>query len=214
MPLLQKQASPLWGIWKIEESGEELLARLDRKEWYAAFLQKVIMEHRRQEWLATRVLLKELLGREVKVDYAPSGMPFLPDEPNLHISISHTKGYAAVLLSECPATGIDIEYVGPRVRKVAARFMSEEELKQADRTQELEALLLYWSGKETVFKALGQQDVDFREHIYLHPFRVEPAGSFLAEERRTPQRHTYPIRYEINSEYVVTYTTRQTSERI
>ena len=78
MPLLQKQASPLWGIWKIEERGEELLARLDRKEWYSGFLQKVVMEHRRQEWLATRVLLKELLGREVKVDYAPSGMPCLP----------------------------------------------------------------------------------------------------------------------------------------
>lgn len=212
MPLLKKQEPPLWGIWKIEESGDELYSLLECKEWYRSFLDKVKMEHRRQEWLAARVLLKCLTGKEMRVDYKENGMPYLPDESSLHISISHTKGYAAVLLSKHPFPGIDIEYRALRVKKVASRFMSEQELLQTDKAHELEALHLYWSGKETVFKALQQQDIDFREHIYIHPFRPQASSSFRAEERRTPHHYSFSVNYEINNDFVVTYTLQPTSE--
>ena len=51
MALLYKQLSPLHGVWKMEESSDELLGMLEHKA-----------EKRRQERFASRMLLKELLG--------------------------------------------------------------------------------------------------------------------------------------------------------
>lgn len=207
MPLLKKQEAPLWGIWEIKESAEELLSFLKQTKWYSPFLQKIKMECRRQEWLAVRVLLKHLLGREAHIDYKESGMPYLPDYPDLHISISHTKGYAAILLSDLPLPGIDIEYISPRIKKVTSRFMSEQELQQVDKSCELGSFLLYWSAKETVFKALQQSDVDFCKHIYIRPFIPTDSGWFYAIETSTPFQRRYLVNYEINNDFVVTYTT-------
>jgi phosphopantetheinyl transferase len=124
MPLFLKHTKPLWGVWKIEESPDELLSRFEQR---AADLLPADMrtEKRKQEWLAVRLLLKELLGEEARIAYQPNGAPCLP-EKNLHISISHTKGYAAVILNGESPTGIDIEYLNDRVLKVRSRFMSEE----------------------------------------------------------------------------------------
>ena len=113
MALLYKQLSPLHGVWKMEESSDELLGMLEHKADYSSFLERVSAEKRRQERFASRVLLKELLGEEVRVDYHSTGAPFLACVP-LYISISHTKDYVAVILDKRP-TGIDIEYRSDRI---------------------------------------------------------------------------------------------------
>lgn len=204
MPLFLKETTPLWGIWKIEESASDLLSLLDRKEWYLPFLQKYREEGRRKEWLAVRVLLKTLLGREVRIGYLEHGAPYLPGE-RLHISITHTRGYAAVLVSEKPFPGIDIEYISERVKKISRRFMSETELGQIDPASETVHLLLHWSGKETLFKALQEQEVDFRGDLHIRPFLCSASGTFEAYETRTLARREYVVSYRVTDEYVVTY---------
>lgn len=62
MALLYKQLSPLHGVWKMEESSDELLGMLEHKADYSSFLERVSAEKRRQERFASRMLLKELLG--------------------------------------------------------------------------------------------------------------------------------------------------------
>lgn len=205
MPLVDPSVAPGLGIWRIDETEAELWSRLARRAWYTPFLESSASASRRTEWLAVRVLLKELLGREVRIDYTETGRPYLPDE-TLSVSISHTPGYAAVLLSESPTPGVDIERISARVAGVAPRFLSERELQQIDPERPTESLLLYWSGKETVFKALQRQEVDFRRQIYIHPFSVQPAGCFRAEERRTEQGGLYRLAYRLTGEYVLTYT--------
>lgn len=205
MPLIRKNTTPLWGIWKIDESEEELLSLLDEKEWYLPFLREVAVDRRRKEWLATRVLLKTLLGRETRIAYKATGMPYLPDE-SYYLSISHTKGYAALLLTQHVFPGIDIEYISERVKKVAFRFMSKDELQQIKADSEIPSLLLYWSGKETIFKALCRENVDFREHLRIFPFKPEGTGSFRATESITSTQAFYTVYYELTPEYVVTYT--------
>lgn len=69
MALLYKQLSPLHGVWKMEESSDELLGMLEHKADYSSFLERVSAEKRRQERFASRVLLKELLGEEARIDY-------------------------------------------------------------------------------------------------------------------------------------------------
>ena len=96
MPLLLKHTAPLRGVWKIEESSDTLFSLLENGEEYLSQLEDIHTEHRRREWLASRVLLQTLLGRPARIAYHPNGAPYLLDS-SLYISISHTKGYAAIL---------------------------------------------------------------------------------------------------------------------
>ena len=103
-----KEIAYQWGIWKTEESTEELLALLPDPERYEQQLTRFSSPHRKLEWLSVRVLLYQLLGEEKIIEYAPSGKPRLADS-SYFISISHTRGYVAVILSPRSEVGIDIE---------------------------------------------------------------------------------------------------------
>ena len=205
MPLIDTSLSPALGIWRIDETAGELLGRLDRKEWYTPFLETAASGSRRLEWLAVRVLLKEMLGRETRIAYTGAGRPYLPEETKT-VSISHMAGYAAVLLSDAGAPGIDIERISDRVIKVAPRFLCEQELQEVDPERSRESLALYWSAKEAVFKALQQQEVDFRKQLYVSPFQVGTAGRIRVRERRTESGGWYRLEYRLMNGYVLTYT--------
>lgn len=204
MPLLLKQTSPLLGIWKIEESSDELLSRLRNREFYLPAFESIRTEHRRQEWLASRKLLEEIVGDFCRINYGISGAPFLEDSP-LHISISHTKGYAALLVQEQPAAGIDIEYRSDRILKIRKRFMNSEEEAAIDMEHEVEHLLIHWCAKETLFKMIGQEDVDFCRHLHVYPFPFAEEGTFTVYETRTEQAARYDLSYRVTPEFVLTW---------
>ena len=73
MGLINKQTVPLLGVWRMEESVEELLALLDRPEEQADFLRRVTAEGRRREHLASRVLLKQSCREEDAASCPGSG---------------------------------------------------------------------------------------------------------------------------------------------
>ena len=202
MALLYKQLSPLHGVWKMEESSDELLGMLEHKADYSSFWERVSAEKRRQERFASRVLLKELLGEEVRVDYHSTGAPFLACVP-LYISISHTKDYVAVILDKRP-TGIDIEYRSDRILKIRSRFMNPEEEAGIDKEHETEHLLLHWCAKETLFKMIGQEEVDFLHHLHVRPFPYAEEGSFTVYETRTEEGAVYRLDYLVTPDFVLT----------
>lgn len=204
MSLYTKLVDPLLGVWKIEESSEQLLSQLEKKEYYLPFLANMHTEKRRQEWLATRVLLKEMLGREVRIAYEANGAPYLPDEP-FYISISHTKQYAAILIQKHPAVGIDIEYRSDRVLKIRSRFMNPEEEERIDKKHEVEHLLIHWCAKETLFKVIGQEEVDFCRHLHIKPFSYNDRGRLEAFETRTEQSCTYQMEFRVTSQFILTF---------
>ena len=133
MPLLKTwtEENGRWGIWQVTETLEELYACLSddvvRQE-----LERLKAPSRKMEYLAVRVLLKTMLGKEVRIGHEPSGKPFLTGG-EYHVSISHTKGYVAVGLHESAQPGIDIEAYGERVRKVESRFVREDEMPERAR---------------------------------------------------------------------------------
>ena len=204
MPLFYKSSDPLFGIWKIEESVDELSTALADDQELLSGLDRNRPEVRQKEWLAVRVLLKELSGKSRLISYHPNGAPFLADHA-FQISISHTKGYAALLLQQHPAAGIDIEYKSERVRKIRSRFMSESEEAALDLQHETEHLLIYWCAKETLFKMIGQQEVDFRHHLHVLPFPFAAQGSFEVQETRTAQPQYFRLGYRIEEDFVVTF---------
>ncbi|MEL5893053.1 4'-phosphopantetheinyl transferase superfamily protein [Bacteroides sp. GD17] len=206
MPLFLQHtdSSCQWGVWKTDETLDELLAMLPGKDVYLQGMQRFKAEYRRLEWLAVRVLLYTLLGEEKEIAYYPTGKPYLADA-SASISISHTKGYVAVVLGmPDKEVGIDIEQYGERVRRVAHKFMREDEEASLFRGTEIWSLLLHWSAKETMFKCMNASDVDFREHMRVLPFPVNESGIFSAEEYRTAEKRRFTIHYYLSSDFVLT----------
>ena len=205
MPLYRtySEGEFLLGIWKSDETTEQLLASLEHKDWYREKL-AVFSERRKHEWLSVRVLLKALCGEEKEIAYYSSGRPYLKDGSR-YISISHTRGYVAVALHSSCEVGMDIEQYGTRVRKVASRFIRSDEESTMMEGDEVYALLLHWSAKEVMFKCMNTPEVDFREHLRIFPFTVTEKGAFSAEEYRTPEQRKFEIRYLLHPDFVLTW---------
>lgn len=200
----QKEDTVRWGIWKMDESPDELLALLPNRTVYEEELQRFRTDHRKQEWLSVRVLLYQLLGEVKEISYEPSGKPYLKDR-SFYISISHTKGYVAVILSAEKEVGIDIEQYGQRIHKVAHKFMREDEGANLYNDESTWALLLHWSAKEVMFKCMNTAEVDFREHLHIQPFQVNEQGTFSAQEYRTGRQRHFLIHYQVHPDFVLTW---------
>lgn len=200
--LKKEEAACLWGVWKMEETYEALCDMLPVSLAEEAELRFSAL-HRRMEWLSVRALLCELAGRNLEIAYRPSGKPYLAGS-SVSIGISHTRGYVAVILGT-KSVGIDIEQYGPRVRKVAARFMRPDEQVVAFEGDDTWSLLLHWSAKETMFKCMEAEAVDFQEHLRIYPFVPVRQGTFQACEYKTEFRRTFLIHYLLHPDFVLTW---------
>ncbi len=158
-------------VWEITETETELLQLLpplQSKE--ASFLESISFVPRKLEWLASRILIYRLTGKYPASQYKDNGQPFLTG-CNEKISISHTRGFAAIALSAEKMPGIDIEYPSNRIEKVSDRFLHHGEISYLS-TGELKTrqLGLIWCLKEAVFKQIGSPGLNFKEQIITHRF--------------------------------------------
>ena len=206
MPIYRtyKQGDLLVGVWKVDETIEQLRSMFHQFSIYEESFMRFSAEKRKQEWLAVRVLLKELCGEEKEIAYLPSGKPYLEDG-SAFVSFSHTSGYVAVALHPSAEVGVDIEQYGTRVQRVASRFIREDEKVSVESGDEIYALLLHWSAKETMFKLMKDEAVDFIKHLHILPFVPEESGTFHACEYRSGQELEFLIHYDTHLDYVLTF---------
>ena len=206
MPLYRtyKQGDLIVGIWKVDETIEQLRSMFHQFSIYEEGFMRFTAEKRRQEWLAVRVLLKELCGEEKKIAYLPSGKPYLEDQ-SAFVSFSHTVGYVAVALHPSAEVGVDIEQYGTRVQRVASRFIREDERGSIESGDEIYGLLLHWSAKETMFKLMKDMAVDFVDHLRIMPFIPQKSGTFEGREYRSEQEQKFLIHYDTHPDYVLTF---------
>lgn len=191
-------------IWKVDETVDQLCSMFRHFSIVEEGFTRLSAEKRKQEWLAVRVLLKEMLGEEKEIGYLPSGKPYLKDK-SMHVSFSHTNGYVAVALHPTDEVGVDIEQYGTRVQRVASRFIREDEKVSVASGDEIYGLLLHWSAKETMFKLMDEQAVDFIDHLHIQPFVLQKEGSFEAREYRSDKERRFLIHYDTHPDYVLTY---------
>ena len=203
MPLLKKwiENGALFAIWRVEETAEELRKMLVASLPYDEELSQLKSEACQLEYLAVRVLLRAVCGEEKHISHYSSGKPFLTDG-SFHITISHTRGYVAVGLHATYEVGVDIEYISNRVRKVAGRFMYPDELRHSSDTA---YLLVQWSAKETMYKLLDEQGVDFLEHLRIVPFQLQTDGRCEGHELRTSSQIHFDIHYIASPDFVCTW---------
>lgn len=192
------------GIWKMNESRDELWRLLPggMRSKAIDYVRDIHSEGRAIEWLSVRVLLSILAGEEKTILNHADGKPYLEDE-SYYISISHTRGYAAILLHTTVPVGIDIETRSERVGKVAGKFISEEEY--IDPSQKTLHQLLHWSAKESLFKRMEESEIHFKRHLHIHPFTPASKGVITATESKTDQKSTFNIYYEVHPDYVLTW---------
>ncbi|MGL5317192.1 MAG: 4'-phosphopantetheinyl transferase family protein [Bacteroidales bacterium] len=209
MPVIRsyKTENIEWAIWKIEESEESLISLLSFSKSTIEQALSYTSSVRRKEFLAVRALLYHLFHEVPVITYNEHGKPFLDN--HLSISISHTKGrYAAVLISDHPMCGIDIEFKNERVRNVVTRFItaSESSFLSPEDTIQLNQLLLIWSAKETLFKSIEEPEIDFLRHLHTEPFTPQPGfGVFRASENKSKACWEGNIYYLLEDDFVMTW---------
>ena len=206
MPLYRtyKKGNLVVGVWKVDETIGQLRSMFHQFSIYEEGLARFSSERRKQEWLAVRVLLKELCGEEKPIAYLPSGKPCLEDG-SACISFSHTSGYVAVAIHPSAEVGVDIEQYGIRVQRLASRFVRDDEQVSVASGDEIYALLLHWSAKETMFKLMEEEAVDFLEHMRIFPFTLQESGQMEAQEFRSPKEQKFLIHYDTHPDYVLTF---------
>ena len=194
-------------VWQIDESVDALYARLERKKWYEQPLAQFKLDKRKREWLAVRVLLKELLGYEAEIAYRENGEPYLLNNSH-YISVSHTDGYAAVYAHKEKRVGVDIESrSSDKILRIAHKFINPDREFISNHNKQLH-LLLHWSAKETVFKALGKEGIDFARQLLVTPFVVDQEGASLQLIAKVDGLETYftVFYYTANNSFVLTST--------
>lgn len=166
MPLVEdrKVGNNRLGLWKID--GSEVRFETDFPEVAA----NLSVRHPRTQLqrYASRLLINEMLGELPEVWKDDHGKPHLKGK-EIEISISHTEGYAAILLGE-GKLGVDVQHYKPNVMKVRDRFLDDRELEMA---QDIETTTLFWAAKEAVYKYNAKPGLDFRDPITIHSIEPE-----------------------------------------
>lgn len=159
-------------VWAIEESARQLGEMLgDEAAVCKAF--SFGCEARRAEWLAVRLLLRELCGSAVVVEYDAAGRPFLAGAPG-YISISHTKGYAVVARSLERPVGLDVELVTRKVGVARSFIIDEKELSLVPAEGVDKYLLLRWTACEAMYKLVG--GTNYKENFRMPVFTPAQSG--------------------------------------
>lgn len=182
------------GIWAIEETVEQLFEQYPHLKDLKVYLdEKYKNEGRKKEILAVRALLYEMTHEESSkcISHEPSGKPLLK---GYFISISHTKGYAAVIMSKTRNVAVDIEYVSDRVSKIVDKFIRSDE-----DSSTIEVQLKNWCAKETVYKYFSEEDLQYSE-MRLHDLSSSHA---LVDDLKI--KKTIDVFFDTNSQYVLAY---------
>ncbi|MCD8202334.1 MAG: 4'-phosphopantetheinyl transferase superfamily protein, partial [Prevotella sp.] len=153
-------------------------------------------EKRLCEVLAVRVLIHELLGTDVELTHEANGCPHLSNDMN--IGISHTNGYAAVIISQQHRVSVDIERIGNRVSRVTDKFLLPDE-----KANTITEQLLHWCTKETLYKLYSEDDLKFAEMNVLKIAGSDTDG--IIKAKNIKRNEIVNVSYRISDTYVLTF---------
>lgn len=186
-------------IWRIEEAEADLRAMLKAPLSYDDALSGLHLPKRRMEFLAARVLLAHLLGQEAEIHYYANGRPYLTEGG--YLSITHSAHFVGVIYSPHFPVAIDLEMRSPKLTRLSPRFMGEAERSQTHP----HAPLLHWTAKETAFKLLTVENVDFRSHLHVQPFTPSVSGEFTLRSTHPQKSADLIIHYHCFPDFACTW---------
>jgi len=110
----------------------------------------------------------EILPKNITITRPEGKKPFLPDNPDIHFSISHSGEWAVCAIGNTEI-GIDIEKIGEKEVKSSLknRVLTEKELEYLETLpdkQKTSIFYQYWTMKEAYSKCIGfGLGIDFRK---------------------------------------------------
>jgi phosphopantetheinyl transferase len=194
----------LMAVWRITEPEEDLAAMIMLNSDMELQLNRFTCPKRRLEWLASRALIYNTTGCIPLVEYNKNGQPFVR-QTEQNISISHTKGFAAVAISPKVTTGIDIEYPSERISRLSPRFVSDLENSFIPLENPSIYHALIWCAKETVYKMAAQPGIGFIDDIIVLPFTAEYEGLFNVKYFVKEEEKNVQLLYKVTTDYYLVW---------
>lgn len=163
------------GIWAISESSDDFWAlspyvESSRSEFNSLYKS----EQRKCEVLAVRLLIKEIIGDNVQLLHQDNGKPYLSS--GMNISISHTRGFAVIIVSHSKQVSVDIEYFSNRIERIRSKFMRDDENASSQ-----VKLLMHWCAKETMYKLFPEDNLTFNKMQLLSVDGNDSTGIITAK---------------------------------
>ncbi|MBC7774413.1 MAG: 4'-phosphopantetheinyl transferase superfamily protein [Phycisphaerae bacterium] len=176
-----------FGLWQIVESEAFFRADLPLSSAEESDLTQHRNPLRRLEWLAGRWLLHKLTDAPQRLPMAKDAFskPFFPENQHLGCSLSHSKGTVGALIvnsqkstvnsqqstvNSQQSIGCDIQVLTEKMSRIAHKFLNEVEkgfVENRLEEENLDLLHLFWTAKESLYKAYGLKALDFRENIFV-----------------------------------------------
>ena len=132
------------------------------------------------------------------IGHAASGQPLLR---GYHVGVTHTKGYAALMLSKSCDVACDIEHFSDRVERIKSKFLRKDE-----KADDLDSLLVHWCSKETVYKLFPEDNLQFSQ-MRVGPFRT--MSDWACEVENMKRGEKVRVDFELTMQFVLTYAFRK-----
>ncbi len=206
MALFKTLESENWqvALWKVEESVDELLALVKLNDAQLLEIKSLKREQRQKEKLVSIHLVHLLTLSDVIVKYKPNGAPYI-EGSNSHISITHTKGWVAVQLYAFDVAGIDIEYRSDRILRVAHKFIANKELAFVPNDFKTDYFNLIWCAKETLYKIVQKEGLDFIDQLQIEPFILNKDGVITGLVKFDSVSRSYQMGYCVSDDWYLVY---------
>lgn len=186
------------GLWRISESLDDIFELYPcllsvRDEVFSTYS----ASRRRLEVLVVRLLLREMEGDGVLLSHDDDGRPSLSNGHS--VSVSHTKGYAAVIISPERGVAVDVERLSDKVGRLTSRFMRDDETAAT-----LAVQTLHWCAKETLYKLYPDDKLALTEARVVAVKGDDFSGFIIAENARRSE--SVKLSYRVFDDTALTYT--------
>jgi len=146
-----------FAVWQILSSVEDLKSACQNLPYDLSIVDQYGSEERQKQWLSVRLLCNYLNGKS-KIDYLPSGKPFVK---NTALSISHSHDLVGISMNNVKDTGIDVQRLDGKVLRIEQKFLNPQELDLYGGS--LHKTTLVWSVKEAMYKLYGDCSPYFKK---------------------------------------------------
>ncbi len=192
-------------VWEITESDDELLEIISIPNNELEEILMIKNQAHKREKLAVRALLNTIFNDKVYLGHHDNGSPFIQNN-TINISITHTNKFVGILTHPTEDVGIDIESLNRNFDAVEKRALAESEKEHLSNKNKSLQLAIIWSSKETLYKRMGQQGVDFADQMQIDKFSPKEEGELdAAFIHRDGEREEFEIKYELFDGHVMTW---------
>lgn len=192
-------------VWEVTESEDDLLRLVSIPNDELEELYLTRSEARRKEKLAVRALLNTVFEEKVYLGHHDNGSPFIQNN-SIHISITHTNRFVAIITHPTEDVGIDIECLERDFSAVEKKALSEDEREDlSDKHRNLQ-LAIYWCAKEAIYKRMSQHGVDFAKQMEVDKFNPKDEGEIDATFiDKDGEEEEFELEYEVFENHVLVW---------